>query len=135
MAGNKDKEAFKHYHEQNPQIYKMFCKFAEQAARRRDHYSAKAIMERIRWETMISDDQPDFKIDNTWTSHYARKYMKDHPEHDGFFELRIKRGGYHEPPPPPPEITEQQSLLVHDMNGYGNAVNFNQNGNIGVSKC
>lgn len=113
MTGKKTKEAFQHYHKQNPDIYRMFCRFARQAAQRRDHYSAKAIMERIRWETMLNDDQPDFKIDNTWTSHYARKFMADYPQYNGFFQLRIQPGGYHEPPPPPPEVTEQEPLNFH----------------------
>lgn len=104
-------ENFSNYHKQNPHIYKRFCKFALEAVSRRDHFSAKAIFHIIRWYTQDTDDQPDFKIDDGWVSHYSRKFMDDYPEHDGYFQTRIRQGSYHEQQPPPPEITEQASLL------------------------
>ena len=113
MANGKwTKEAFQNYHQQNPHIYARFEKFALEAVQRRDHFSAKAIFHIIRWYTPDADDQPEFKIDDGWVSHYARMFMEKHPEHEGYFATRERRGSYHEPPPPPPEITQQQPLRL-----------------------
>jgi hypothetical protein len=105
-------ENFRNYHAQNPHIYERFCKFALEAVQRRHHFSAKAIFHIIRWYTPDTDDQDSFKIDDGWISHYARKFMDEHPEHDGYFETRERRGSYHERPPPRPAITEQQPLQL-----------------------
>ena len=103
---------FGNYDLQNPHIYELFVYFALEAAEKTDHYSAKFIMYRVRWETMAKDDQPDeFKVNDGWISHYARKFIDDHPELDGFFEFREIPGGYHVKPPPPPNITEQAALI------------------------
>lgn len=44
---------------------------------------------------MVNIDIEDFKIDDGWISHYARKFMRVHPEHDGFFETRVRKNSYH----------------------------------------
>lgn len=105
-------ENFRNYHRQNPHIYARFEHKALEAVERRKHFSAKAIFHIIRWYTPDTDDQPDFKIDDGWISHYARMFMDRHPEHEGYFETRLRRGSYHEAAPPPPTITVQQPLQL-----------------------
>jgi len=95
MNGKWTKEKFDQHHAENPEIYKMFCHYAHKAAAVRRYYSAKCVFHRVRWETMIEEKRSDFKIDDGWISHYARKFMEDFPEHEGFFETRVRRESYH----------------------------------------
>ena len=112
MANKWNKENFENYHKQNPQIYAAFCSFVRRRSDkiRNNRFSAKAVFHIIRWFTPITDDQPQFKVDDGWISHYARLFMDEHPDYEGLFETRIRRGGYHEPVPPLPEITEQARM-------------------------
>lgn len=104
-------ENFRNYNQQNPYIWEHFEKFALQAMAKRQRFSAKAIFHIMRWYTDVSDDQKEFKIDDGWISHYARKFMQAHPEYDGYFSTRERRGSYHEKPPPPPQLTQQETLF------------------------
>ena len=94
MNGKWTKENFNEYHKSNPEIYNLFVKFTNMATQRKKYYSAKAIFHRIRWETMISGEG-DYKIDDGWISHYARKFMDDFPQHLGFFQTRERQNSYH----------------------------------------
>jgi hypothetical protein len=94
LNGKWTKENFEIHHNENPEIYNMFCKFAEQMVAVKKHYSAKAIFHRMRWETAINENDSDFKIDDGWISHYARKFLKDYPEHKSFFKSRTLKEGY-----------------------------------------
>jgi hypothetical protein len=96
MNGKWSKENFKIHCRENPQIYEMFKHYALRAAKVRNHYSAKTIFHIIRWQTQIKENNSDFKIDDGWISHYARRFMDDHPEYEGFFETRIRRNSYHD---------------------------------------
>ena len=94
MHGKWTKENFNEFHRNNPEIYNLFVKFTNMVTPRKKYYSAKAIFHRIRWETMISGEG-DYKIDDGWISHYARKFMDDYPQHSGFFQIRERRNSYH----------------------------------------
>lgn len=84
-------ERFELYDQAHPEVWELFCEFAEMARRRgRSRYSARAILQRIRWEREIEQeaDEP-FKISNLWSSRYARKLLESDPERwAGFFEFR-----------------------------------------------
>ena len=88
-------ENFEAHHAANPQIYEMFCHYALKAAAVRNRYSAKSVFHRVRWETQIAERNGEYKIDDGWISHYARKFMDDYPQHEGFFETRVRANGYH----------------------------------------
>lgn len=60
----------------------------------RRRYSAKAIMERIRWHREIEKGEREFRVNNNWTAKLARWFMRRHPDHEGFFECRGKRDGW-----------------------------------------
>ena len=96
MNGKWTKENFQEYDKQHPEIYEMFKRFALQAASVKKRYSAKSIFHRLRWETMISGSG-DYKIDDGWISHYARKFIDEFPKHEDFFETRVRRNSYHKP--------------------------------------
>jgi hypothetical protein len=73
----------------------LFCRFALQVAAKRTYYSAKNIFHRIRWETMIEEQDGIFKIDDGWISHYARKFANDYPTHKSLFCFRARKNTYH----------------------------------------
>lgn len=98
-TGQYTQENFEKHHAENPHIYALFCRFAKEAAQHRDHYSAKIIFHRIRWETEITEKNSDFKVSDGWISHYSRKFMRDHPEHNGFFKTVQRKNSYFEDDP------------------------------------
>lgn len=90
-------EKFKAHHRDNPKIYEMFCRFALEAAARRDYFSARAVFERMRWETMMTEKtNSGFKLANGWIAHYARLFMKDYPQYPNFFRTITYPGGVHD---------------------------------------
>ena len=82
------KSDFEEFHQRNPEVYEMFVLFSKQAAKRNNHYSARGIFHRIRWETSVNSDDREFKLNDIWTAYYARKFMEDYPQYKGFFRLR-----------------------------------------------
>ena len=95
MHGKWTKEAFNKYDQEHPEIYEMFVKFALQAGAKRERFSAKMIFHRIRWETLVGDAEGDFKIDDGWISHYARKFVQDYPKYNNLFSFRNRLNSYH----------------------------------------
>lgn len=95
MNGKWTKENFNLHDEKNPAIYELFVKFALEVAKRRSYYSAKNIFHRMRWETMIEEKESEFKIDDGWISHYARKFVTEHPQYSELFEFRERANSYH----------------------------------------
>lgn len=51
-------------------------------------YSARAIIDRIRWHEEIEKGNHAFKCGNNYTPDLARWFMRAHPEHAGFFVTR-----------------------------------------------
>ena len=79
------------FHADNPQVYRLFCKFADDVVRSgRSRYSARTILHRIRWYTTVETDDPtaSVKINDHWSPFYARLYEKDHPNAGELFEKR-----------------------------------------------
>lgn len=80
---------FEQYHKDNPEIYENFKKYALQAIRKgHKRLSAEFIFNVIRWETRVSAQDGDFKINNDMKPWYSRLFQKEFPEHRGFFETR-----------------------------------------------
>lgn len=85
-------KTFHQYDQDNPNIWEKFKKFTLEAIRSgKKNYSSKSIFERIRWETEITAKNCSFKINNNYTSDYARKFMEKFPEYKGFFRTRTKK--------------------------------------------
>lgn len=73
----------------NPQVYQAFVRFAHEAiAAGMTALSSKFIIERVRWESMMSTTGMPFKINNNFTSRYARKFGHDFPAHADKFRNR-----------------------------------------------
>ena len=83
-------EAFSAKH---PKVNKLFVAFTKEVIDRGfKHYSVKAVFERIRWETDQADaaGKSMFKLNNNYSPWFARKFMKENPQFDGFFRTRIR---------------------------------------------
>lgn len=69
------------YHKDNPHVYEEFCEKAKYAFKKGlRRYSARTIIETIRWKTSISTTSKDFKISNCYSPFYARLFAKDFPQ-------------------------------------------------------
>lgn len=80
-------ERFEQYDRENPHVYSAFLQFTLQVIGTSNKCAARTVMERIRWETLINGNDK-WKINNNYTSRYARKFMKQFPAHEGFFATR-----------------------------------------------
>jgi hypothetical protein len=61
------------------------------------HYSADAILHRIRWHYHVEKREREFKANNNWTATLARWWLKNNLQYPEFFELRVlasERGDY-----------------------------------------
>lgn len=79
------------FHKAHPEVWAMFERFTlERISRGFQHYSARAIWHRIRWEMAKPDYQPgeEFKLNNNHTPFYARRFHRLHPKHADFFHTR-----------------------------------------------
>lgn len=82
---------FAQYHARNPQIYEEFKRFTFElisAGHRR--LGSKQIIERIRWETMITTDGI-YKVNNNYTVDYAYLFEHDYPGYAGIFAHRLRK--------------------------------------------
>ena len=80
-------EKFVAYHANNPQIWEAFEEKALQAAKTRDRFGARTIMEIIRWETAVRGEGR-WKVHHGMAPYYARFFMQEHPEHGQFFSTK-----------------------------------------------
>lgn len=80
-------DEFNIYHQENPHIYQMFESFTLKViATGRKYFSARAIIERMRWQTQIEDNSVTFKISDHPMPFYARLFEKNNPQYKGFFK-------------------------------------------------
>jgi len=86
-------KAFERYDQENPNVFRLFLQYSEMAFNRGfKKFSAKAIFERLHWHYQFeTKDMTNFKLNNNYTAHYARKLMREYPEFEGFFELRERK--------------------------------------------
>lgn len=95
VHGRTIQERFEIFHKAHPEVYALFKRFANElvdAGHRRG--SARAIIHRVRWHTSVNPehDFEGFKINDHFSSRYARKLIAERPEFWGpFFELRTLR--------------------------------------------
>lgn len=85
--------AFEEFHAANPRVFELFEKFAfEVIGAGHRHYSADAILHRIRWHVAVETKSGDgFKINDHHSAYYARLFEARHPERSGFFRTRRVR--------------------------------------------
>lgn len=84
-------ERFEQYHREHPEIYAEFERLAKQLIfAGRTHYSSDGILHIIRYNTALRG-KGDYKINNNYSPDYARMFESNYPEHEGFFEKRIRK--------------------------------------------
>ena len=89
-------ERFTEFDKANPEVYGLFKFFANEllsAGRRR--YSARTIIERIRWHQATSSSDGEFKINNNFIAYYGRKLAQEDSRFMEFFTWRkmLHEGG------------------------------------------
>ena len=84
---------FERFHAANPEVYRLLVKFTRQVRDAgREQYSIDSIFHRLRWHYHIElrTEEP-FKLNNNFTSRYARLIMAQEADLDGIFEVRVLR--------------------------------------------
>jgi hypothetical protein len=87
-------ERFLAFDRANPEVYAAFKDFSLRLLNAgRTHYSADGILHTVRFHTAVNGDRDGgFKIDNNFSSRYARKLAAEDTRFAEFFEFRkIKR--------------------------------------------
>lgn len=89
-SANTAHDAFLRYHMQHPQVYDELVKMARQwQARGHSHCSIKMLWEVLRFNTGVKIDKQDgFRLNNNYTSRYARLIMGREDGLEGIFETR-----------------------------------------------
>lgn len=86
------REAVERFHAKHPEVWLLFDKYTRDRIEKGfKNYSAKAVFERIRWDTDVGGDgKTEFKVGNNFPAFYARAWMDAFPEHEGFFRTRVQ---------------------------------------------
>lgn len=82
---------FQEFHKNNPVVYGTLVGLVRKAVDSgKNRIGIKMLWEVLRWELWIKTNgtELDFKLNNNYTSRYARLIMKNEPELKGIFELR-----------------------------------------------
>jgi hypothetical protein len=81
-------EEWRAYHEMNPQVYQLICKYAQEVIDRGwKKYAIATIWERLRWHVTVEvQTADDFTLPNNHRAYYARYWLEQHPEHPDFFQ-------------------------------------------------
>ena len=84
------REQCKRFHVEHPEVWRLFVRFTnEMIDRGFTNYSVNAVFERIRWEIDAGGDGVNaFKLNNNYRAFYSRAFMREYPQHDGFFRTR-----------------------------------------------
>jgi len=107
-------EAFIEFHAENQKVWELFVRYTLQAINAgREHYSSKAVFERLRWYfDFETSDQ--VKLNNNFTAYYARLFHAKFPQHDGFFQNRKRISEDADPAPDPDAIHIQPNATGED---------------------
>jgi hypothetical protein len=101
---NPHEARFWEFHNENPHVYALFDRFANEAVRaHRPRFSAYMIFERMRWYSLIETSDEKYKLNNNHRPYYARLWLKRNPQHAHLFETRTLLSG-----------PESEALRVHD---------------------
>lgn len=74
---------------ENQHIWKRFEREANRLWNKgRRHYSSKTIIEFLRHETALYEQDSEWKINNNFSSSLSRYYIENYPDRSELFELR-----------------------------------------------
>ena len=91
-AGESIEEQFRAFHAANPHIYRLLRALALDYKRSgQSHCGIKMLYEVLRYRSGVYTTGEPYKLNNNFTSLYARMLMDREPELRGFFEIRERR--------------------------------------------
>lgn len=83
-------QRFERFHREHPEVYAQLLDLCRRwVAAGHTAWSVKGMFEVLRWEHHIAgDDQETWKLNNNYSSRYARLIIREHREFETLFELR-----------------------------------------------
>jgi hypothetical protein len=84
-------ESFEMFHELNPSVYRNLVLLCRQlAGRGRRKIGMKMVFEVLRWNYMLATEDPnsEYRLNNNYTSRYARLIGQQESDLAGLFETR-----------------------------------------------
>ena len=83
-------QAFAKFHTTNPHVYKNLVLMARQLTKKgRKRIGIKMLFEALRWSHMlVNDPSSDFKLNNNFTSRYARLIAANEHDLSSVFQFR-----------------------------------------------
>lgn len=91
-TGMSIQEKFNKFDEENPIVYSLFKKQVFRAiSKRKSKVSAKTILGFIRWEVQLQTTGDVYKINDVFTSRYARKFSEEFEQYKDIFNFRTLR--------------------------------------------
>ena len=82
-------EKFKRFHSRNPHVYLALINLVKEVrATGKERVGIEMLMNQLRWNSFITTNGEDYKINQNFASRYARLIIAVHPEWDGMFEFR-----------------------------------------------
>lgn len=87
---------FRSWLKKNSHLFKAFETYAKhlKAEGKREYYSARCILEKMRWDSLFREVEPtEFKINNNHGACLARLTMLKNPHLNGMFRLRDQGKG------------------------------------------
>lgn len=81
---------FLRFHDENPQVYRELVAMArELKSAGHDRFGLRMLWETLRWRRMLSTTDPtDYKLNDHYIAHYARRMMDHEDDLAGTFETR-----------------------------------------------
>jgi hypothetical protein len=81
--------AFRQFHYDNPHVYHALVMLARNLKKKgHQTYGMKSLFEVLRWEYAMKTTGSAFKLNNNYTSMYARLIMQNEPDLQEFFRIR-----------------------------------------------
>lgn len=76
----------------NMHIFNEFIRYSNylRYEGKREHYSARAITQRMRWDTLFQEEDSCFKISDHSTPYMSRLVMYLYPDLDGMFRIKSR---------------------------------------------
>lgn len=84
-------ERFMAFHANNPAVYRELVLRAREARAAGRRVGIRMLWERMRWTFYVERREEDFKLNDQYTSRYARLIMEQEPDLARFFETRTLR--------------------------------------------
>lgn len=84
-------QRFERFHADNPNVYATLARLAREWARATHNrkIGMKSLFEVARWQLVIETNDPNYRLNNSFTPYYARLLMLQEPDLRGIFDLRV----------------------------------------------